>query len=284
MPASRGPLQPISNNVLQTPNDSPSSSKGHTANLAPIFTPTPSRSSLSTPRRIHALRDVVTSSSTFEVSSNASARKRVKRDHAAAEDQTDHEEEELPERCSFGRKSSSMMNYFCPSTPLRDSQPRSSKRVEPVQSDQIAESNISGLWRRKRGRLGVGTSRSDDLLSMGTRTRKSQAQSGHLRYSDPCTDALSSINTHAIPVHNGHIISPILPRHCSLAGLLTITTFPFWSCTRLFPSSLYRLQLNSQTVRRGLCPRRGCETYVGYRWRGRRSPYSRCRRGYGYPS
>lgn len=170
MTPTRNPLQPLTLNALPASEQSPSFLRQKTPKLAPIFTPSTSRSTPSTSHRVHALRDVAPTSITFEQGS--SPRKRVKRDTMIVEDQIDQEEDDRSSRITLGRKSS-MMTYFCPSTPSRDSQPRSYKRVEPVQPDQVAESSTSGLWRRKRGRLGISASRVDSMLSMSHDARES---------------------------------------------------------------------------------------------------------------
>lgn len=169
MSPAREPLQSLSTNTLPTNDSTPSTSKPRPYKLAPIFTDTPRASSSST--RIVILRDGAESSST----DLGSPRKRVKRDVVAStmDEQTDEENDERPERLKIGRKGS-MMSYFGPATPIRDTQPRSQKQPEPIRVDQVAEkSRTPGLWRRKRARLGVGSSRADNMVFMSSQKRTS---------------------------------------------------------------------------------------------------------------
>lgn len=163
MSPARKPLQALSTNTLSNGTSTPSSSGSKPFKLAPIFTPSPQRSSSSADRVQHIREGADTSNS-----DSGSSRKRVKRDvftTTTADEQTDDENDTRAERTKMGRKGS-MMSYFGPATPARDTQPRSQKRVEQVCNDQVPEGSATGLWRRKRARFGLGSSRTDSMVQI----------------------------------------------------------------------------------------------------------------------
>jgi hypothetical protein len=159
--------------------------------LASIFT-RPSRTSIH-PRIPHEGESSASirpdsppsSSSPVEPSSPSPVRKRVKLTRSSSiygegSDTDDDVDIDMDEDEEFDRpaaptmvKRRSMIDYFSTTASRRDAHGQAVKQVDQVRPEDPVESSIQVGWRRKRGRLGVNTSKASYLTALDRLSRKS---------------------------------------------------------------------------------------------------------------